>query len=92
MAETVANLWHGVIILADINTLFLCIVVKIRNSFLTWEAYASLIVLLVAQRLVLAGYAVLCSHCNFAAGIFSPKLHGSSTVMDLNLYGDDKTD
>jgi len=69
MAETVAHQWHGVIILADTNTLFLCIVMEVRNSFLAWEAYAGLFFLLVAQRLVLAECTVLCSHCNFAAGI-----------------------
>lgn len=42
MAEIVAHQWCGVIILADLNTLFLCIVVEIRNSFSAWEAYAGL--------------------------------------------------
>lgn len=70
MAETVADQWLGVINLADINTLFLCIVVEISNSFSAWEVYAGLVFFwLVAQRLVFAGYTVLCSQSNSTAGI-----------------------
>lgn len=39
------SLWqkrHGVVILADINTLFLFVVMEIRNSFSDWELYAGL--------------------------------------------------
>lgn len=59
MAEAVANQEHGITILANINNLFLCIVVDIRNIFSAWEACTCLF-LLVTQKLLLAEYTVLC--------------------------------
>lgn len=46
------------------------------------------------QRLLMAGYTMLCPCCNSAAGIsiLCQAQGGIRTAMDLNLYGDDETD